>query len=146
VPPNTYDDVTTADGCTSDVVIRWGDPVVTGAPDFDANDQTPESAARQFGYNNDYVGVLPLAGRKHLLVTNHEYTNEEIMFPAGRYGDAAKRKIAIQSHGPLRRRDREHPARRAPGRSARSARRATTAGSPAPRRSSSTAPPPATPV
>ncbi|RYU14930.1 PhoX family phosphatase [Nocardioides iriomotensis] len=99
VPPNTHDDVTTADGFTSDVVIRWGDPVVAGAPGFDADNQTPESAAKQFGYNNDYVGVLPLAGRRHLLVTNHEYTNEELMFPAGRYSDDAKRKIAIQSHG-----------------------------------------------
>ena len=99
VPPNKLDDVTTADGFTSNVVIRWGDAVVAGAPAFDANNQTPESAAKQFGYNNDYVGVLPLAGRTHLLVTNHEYTNEELMFPAGRYSDDAKRKIAIESHG-----------------------------------------------
>ena len=99
VPPNTYDDVTTADGFTSDVVIRWGDPVVPGAPEFDADHQTPESASKQFGYNNDYVGVLPLAGRRHLLVANHEYTNEELMFPAGRYSDDTKRRIAIESHG-----------------------------------------------
>jgi secreted PhoX family phosphatase len=99
VPPNTYDAVTTADGFTSEVVIRWGDPVVPGAPEFDAHAQTPESAAAQFGYNNDYVGVLPLAGRRHLLVTNHEYTNEELMFPAGRYNDDVMRRVAIQSHG-----------------------------------------------
>ncbi len=43
--------------------------------------------------------MLPLAGRKHLLVANHEYTNEELMFPAGRYSDDEQRRIAIESHG-----------------------------------------------
>ena len=37
----------------------------------------------QFGYNCDYVGVLPLDRRTALLVVNHEYTNEELMFPPG---------------------------------------------------------------
>ena len=48
--------------------------------------QTAESAAAQFGYNCDYVGLVPLpgyGGRRALLVTNHEFTNEELMFPAG---------------------------------------------------------------
>ena len=44
-------------------MIRWGDPVVPGAPAFDVRTQTPEAQREQFGYNNDYVGVLPLDRR-----------------------------------------------------------------------------------
>ena len=53
----------------------------------------------QFGYNNDYVGVLPLDRQHALLVCNHEYTNEELMFPAGEYDSATTKKIAMASHG-----------------------------------------------
>jgi hypothetical protein len=98
VPPNVSDRVTVPQGFRSDVLIGWGDPVTRDAPPFDVAHQTPESAARQFGYNNDYVGVLPLAGDRFLLVANHEYTNEELMFPAGYDGDTIRR-IAIESHG-----------------------------------------------
>src|SRR5262249_3974760 len=48
--------------------------------------QTAAAQKRQFGYNNDYLGYLPMPGvqnpsRHGLLVVNHEYTNEELMFP-----------------------------------------------------------------
>ena len=38
---------------------------------------------KQFGYNNDYVAFFPLddSGKRGLLCVNHEYTNEEVMFP-----------------------------------------------------------------
>jgi secreted PhoX family phosphatase len=87
------------DGYPPRTVIRGGDRVVAGAPAFDAWAQTPESAAAQLGYNSDYVGVLPLDRRSALLVVNHEYTNEELMFPEGVYDDATIRRIAIESHG-----------------------------------------------
>lgn len=94
--------MTTADGFDHNVVIRWGDRVVPGAPAFDAQNQTAEAARQQFGYNCDYVGVLPLGGRKSkhaLLVVNHEYTDEAIMFPTGRYSDAEVKEIAMANHG-----------------------------------------------
>jgi secreted PhoX family phosphatase len=99
VAPNVRDSVSVPDGYRSRAVINWGDPVTAGAPEFDAWAQTPESAAAQFGYNNDYVGVLPLDRQSALLVSNHEYTNEELMFPAGVYDADTVRRIAIQSHG-----------------------------------------------
>ncbi|HET7800747.1 MAG TPA: PhoX family phosphatase [Humibacillus xanthopallidus] len=99
VAPNRADAVTNAPEFTHNVVIRWGDPVEAGAPRFDVDAQTPEAQAKQFGYNNDYVGVLPLSGRQALLVTNHEYTDENLMFPTGAYDDATTKKIAMAAHG-----------------------------------------------
>ena len=99
VAPNVRDNVTVPSGFGQDVVIRWGDPVVKGAPAFDVRNQTPESASRQFGYNNDYVGVLPLDANRALLVVNHEYTDEQLMFPTGRYDSETVKRIAMASHG-----------------------------------------------
>ncbi len=74
-----------AEGYDADILIRWGDPVIKGAPAFDPMKQTPEAQRMQFGYNNDYIGFVPLPGanpsQQGLLVVNHEYTNEELMFP-----------------------------------------------------------------
>ncbi len=72
-----------AEGYDADILIRWGDPVLPGAPAFDPTKQTAEAQAKQFGYNNDFVGYFPINGSADhgLLVVNHEYTNEELMFP-----------------------------------------------------------------
>ena len=72
-----------ASGYDADVLIRWGDAVLPNAPNFDPAAQTATAQNRQFGYNNDFVGYLPIGGRSDhgLLVVNHEYTCEELMFP-----------------------------------------------------------------
>ncbi|WP_026455561.1 PhoX family protein, partial [Saccharomonospora iraqiensis] len=87
VAPNTADAVVVPSGYDQQVVIRWGDPVLPGAPAFDAEAQTAEAQARQLGYNNDFVGLIPrdASGRHSLLVVNHEYTTETEMFPPGQY-------------------------------------------------------------
>ncbi len=70
-------------------IIRWGDPLFAGTPDFDFAKQTPESQAGQFGYNNDYTDILRQPnGKKGLLVCNHEYVNPQIMFPAAPANEA----------------------------------------------------------
>ena len=101
VAPNKRDNVTVPVGYDFDVVIAWGDRVTPDAPDFDAYQQTPAAQARQFGYNCDYVGVLPLAGEdgRALLVVNHEYTDENLMFPTDRYSDRQVKQIAMMAHG-----------------------------------------------
>lgn len=75
-----------AEGYDADVLIRWGDPVLPGASAFDPMTQTAAGQKLRFGYNNDFLGYLSMPGaanpsRHGLLVVNHEYTNEELMFP-----------------------------------------------------------------
>jgi secreted PhoX family phosphatase len=87
IEPSRVDAVVVPDGYASELLIRWGDPVLPGAPRWRFDRQTPEAQAGQFGYNNDYVAFMPLPwgsryenSRTALLWVNHEYTNPEIMF------------------------------------------------------------------
>ncbi|WP_327348627.1 PhoX family phosphatase [Streptomyces europaeiscabiei] len=103
VAPNTADAVTIPEGYAQQVVIRWGDPVLPGAPRFDARRQTAKAQAKQFGYNADYMALLDIPRRRgqKVLVVNHEYTSEQIMFfgydPANPTREHAE--IAWAAHG-----------------------------------------------
>jgi uncharacterized protein len=79
-----------AKGHRADVLLRWGDPIVAGAPEFDPQKQSAAAQARQFGYNNDYVGFAPIDASSGLLCINHEYTVPEVMFPAVTRKQSAK--------------------------------------------------------
>ncbi|MFC8435917.1 PhoX family protein [Streptomyces sp. NPDC057253] len=82
VAPNTADTVTVPPGYAQNVVVRWGEPILRGAPAFDPEKQTAAAQAGQFGYNNDFLALLPLPGERgrQVLVANHEYTDEVLMF------------------------------------------------------------------
>ncbi|MFD4373569.1 PhoX family protein [Streptomyces sp. NPDC058486] len=82
VAPNTADQVTVPSGYGQNVVIRWGEPILRGAPAFDSENQTAAAQAGQFGYNNDFLSLLPLKWERdrQVLVANHEYTDEILMF------------------------------------------------------------------
>lgn len=102
VAPNTADTVTIPEGYAQNVVIRWGEPILRGAPAFDPDQQSAKAQAGQFGYNCDYLGLLPLPERgRQLLVANHEYTDEILMFRG--YDDAKPTReqveIAWAAHG-----------------------------------------------
>lgn len=99
-----------AAGHEAQVLIRWGDAVEAGAPPFDPLAQTAAAQARQFGYNNDFLGFVPDSADpdRGLLVVNHEYTNPELMFPGiglqrGRNGfpDMTRERVDIEmaAHG-----------------------------------------------
>jgi secreted PhoX family phosphatase len=72
-----------ADGYQADILLRWGDPLFPDSPAFDPLNQSAAAQLKQFGYNNDYVAFIPIGGNsdRGLLCVNHEYTNEEVMFP-----------------------------------------------------------------
>ncbi|PRY33031.1 PhoX family protein [Pseudosporangium ferrugineum] len=104
IPPNELDTVIVPNGYDHAVVIRWGDPILPGAPAFDVHRQSAEAQLRQFGFNNDFLAVLPLGhdGRRALLVSNHEYTNEELMFPGFTTLEAMtveQVRVAMAAHG-----------------------------------------------
>ncbi|MBT2594648.1 PhoX family phosphatase [Arthrobacter sp. ISL-72] len=95
------DAVTVPEGFTWEPVIRWGDPIFNGAPEFDLNNQTAAAQEQQFGYNNDYTDILEIPGskgRRAVLFANHEYTNESIMFPATMPADQV-RAVGAAAHG-----------------------------------------------
>jgi secreted PhoX family phosphatase len=87
--PAEVDALTVPDGYAWKPIIRWGDPLFSRAPAFDIRAQTPEAQAGQFGYNSDYLDIVPdPSGRTGVLVNNHEYVNPELMFPPA--SDAAE--------------------------------------------------------
>jgi len=101
--PRTVDAVTVPEGFAWNTIIKWGDPILPGAPEFDFDGQTPAAQAGQFGYNNDFTALLRLHGRNHaLLICNHEYTNDNLMFRGWTSFSAEtvdQIKIAMNAHG-----------------------------------------------
>jgi secreted PhoX family phosphatase len=100
ITPTTPDRIIVPEGYRAQVLIRWGDPIVAGGPAFAADAQSPEAQRKQFGYNNDFVGFLPLpfgsnSSRRGLLAVNHEYTNPELMFPVEKPTDMDERQTRI---------------------------------------------------
>jgi len=103
IPHDNEDSINIAEGYSSNVVIRWGDAVVPGAPAFNLNGQTAESAARQFGFNCDYNGFFPLLpgqSRRGLLGVNHEYTSGVDTFPGYDADDVTAEQAAIAIASP----------------------------------------------
>ncbi|WP_353651353.1 PhoX family phosphatase [Nakamurella sp. A5-74] len=96
----TVDALTVPRGYSWKPIIRWGDPVLPGAPVFDIEAQTAAKQRMQFGYNNDYTDIIStdVHGTRAVLVCNHEYVNPQIMFPADLDAVEAKR-IAQAAHG-----------------------------------------------
>jgi uncharacterized protein len=103
VAPNVEDRVVAPPGYDQDIVIRWGDPVLPAAPRFDFANQSAAAQAGQFGYNNDFCGLVPLPGRRDawLMVSNHEYTTETHMFPGYDDADPTREQVEIAwaAHG-----------------------------------------------
>ncbi|RYY45281.1 MAG: DUF839 domain-containing protein, partial [Actinomycetales bacterium] len=61
VAPNTADAVTVPPGYRQDVVIRWGDPLFKDSPRWSVDRQSAAAQRRQFGFNNDFLALLPLS-------------------------------------------------------------------------------------
>ncbi|MBA4505113.1 PhoX family protein [Corynebacterium sanguinis] len=83
VVPNTEDKVVVPTGYATSVLIAWGDPIFKDAPEFDPENQTAADAEKQFGFNNDFAGLMdhPDDDSRMVYVCSHEYTTEPQMFP-----------------------------------------------------------------
>ena len=70
----------------ANILIRWGDPLFANSPIFDPHLQTANTQEQQFGFNNDFLGYVPMepsAGQQErgILCVNHEYPQALMMFP-----------------------------------------------------------------
>ncbi|MCC2606959.1 PhoX family protein [Planctobacterium marinum] len=107
VPQGLDTRLTLPDGYDYQVLLRWGDPLFPDSAKFDPLQQTGEKQARQFGFNNDYVGFLPLPlgsdNSEHgLLTINHEHTKARLMHPGIRSEgqlDQEQTRVDIAAHG-----------------------------------------------
>lgn len=100
-----------AEGYDADILVRWGDPIMADGLPFDPMAQSGARQARQFGYNNDFLGYFPIKGsQRGLLCVNHEYTSTELAFPGlkspadARSADPAKvvrwmAEVEMMAHG-----------------------------------------------
>jgi secreted PhoX family phosphatase len=101
------DHVHVPEGYVADVLIRWGDPIFADSPVFDIQNLTAAAQEKQFGYNNDFVGFLPLplnsTNSDHgLLAVNHEYTLPKLMHSGSPKNGALTQSqvdIDIAAHG-----------------------------------------------
>lgn len=85
--PHAYDaNLHIPQGYTAKTLLRWGDPIIAGAADYDPMKPNATAQAGQFGYNCDFIHFAPLpegstASDRGLLVVNHEYAVPHLMFP-----------------------------------------------------------------
>ncbi|MBB1255876.1 PhoX family phosphatase [Streptomyces sp. OF3] len=106
---DTHDEdvLTVPEGYCTQVLIPWGTPIQPGGPRWrkDASN-TAADQARQLGMNHDGMHFFPLGKGRHassrrgLLVLNHEYVDQQLLFPDGEE-DMTPEKVAkaLAAHG-----------------------------------------------
>jgi secreted PhoX family phosphatase len=107
VAGSTEDRVIVPPGHRVTVLLRWGDPIFPGAPELDPTAQTAARQLLQFGYDNDFIGYLPLppggtSSTRGLLGVNHENARE-IMWPGwdGKHESKTREMVDVEiaAHG-----------------------------------------------
>ncbi|MEO1677325.1 MAG: PhoX family phosphatase [Pseudomonadota bacterium] len=87
--PQTDGTVHVPDGYSWQVLVRWGDPLFSDAPEFDPATGHPSAGSdRVFGENTDGMELFNQGGTE-LLVVNSEYPNPKINLPAAQEGAPA---------------------------------------------------------
>jgi uncharacterized protein len=95
--PRVLDETThVAPGYTTQILMRWGDPIHRGGPVFRPGRQTPAEQEVQFGMDNDFIAYMPLPRRSHrsdrgLLCVNHERNTPQLAWPGMTAKDYASR-------------------------------------------------------
>lgn len=94
LPHDTVDDVTLPEGYRYQVIKPWGDKLHTNSPVFKGDaSETAEEQLQQVGFNHDGHHYFPIDAKdsqsgsstEGLLVTNHEYTTADYLYPKDIY-------------------------------------------------------------
>lgn len=89
VAPSTADNFVVPPGYTADVLIPWGTPLRSRGPAWrkDGSNSAADQA-QQVGMNHDGMHYFPIGrgrecDRRGVLVLNHEYVDQALLFPDG---------------------------------------------------------------
>lgn len=98
---SSADDVIVPHGYTARVLIAWGDPISDGPAFKQDGSNTTADQLRQWGMHNDGLVYFPIRGsRRGLIVQNHEYTDDGLLFPDGvNDWNADKTAKSLAAHG-----------------------------------------------
>ncbi|MGQ0718483.1 MAG: PhoX family protein [Pseudonocardiales bacterium] len=116
IATSTADTVVVPPGYTARVLISWGDPLSDGPAFRQDAGNTVADQERQWGMHNDGVHFFPFprgyrddddddfdpawSVRRGLLVQNHEYTDDGLLFPDGVANwNAGKTAKSLAAHG-----------------------------------------------
>jgi secreted PhoX family phosphatase len=101
IDPSGADAVIVPRGYTAKVLIAWGDPVSEGPAFRQDASNTAWDQTWQWGMHNDGVVYFPIHGSTHgLIVQNHEYTDDVLLFPDGTANwNQEKTNKSLAAHG-----------------------------------------------
>jgi uncharacterized protein len=103
IAPSTADQVVVPPGYTAKVLIAWGEPISRGPSFKPDGSNTADEQAKQWGMHNDGIVYFPfpvLGNRRGLIVQNHEYTDDVLLFSDGKANwDAEKTAKSQAAHG-----------------------------------------------
>ncbi len=101
VPVSSADAVVVPEGYSAKVLVAWGDPISNG-PAFNQDaSNTWQDQEQQWGMHNDGVVYFPINGsRRGLLVQNHEYSDDVLLFTDGTANwSTDKTRKSLAAHG-----------------------------------------------
>ncbi len=86
VPRSSGEGIQVPPGYKAQVLLRQGDPIKAGAPEYNPVTQTGEQQEQQFGTDADFISFMPLplgskSSTRGLLGVNHENHRAAICFP-----------------------------------------------------------------
>ena len=100
VPRSTGDRIQVPPGYTAQVLLRQGDPIKPGAPEYNPRTQTGADQEQQFGSDCDFISFMSLpygskSSTRGLLGVNHENHRAPICFP-GSPKQLSKQQVEVQ--------------------------------------------------
>ncbi len=100
VPRSTGEGIQVPPGYNAQVLLRQGDPIRPGAPEYSPATQTGEQQEQQFGTDPDFISFMPLpygsnSSTRGLLGVNHENHRAPICFP-GSPKQLSKQQVEVQ--------------------------------------------------